>query len=401
MIEYRPPMRQIALLILLSLGVEASAARRTASSITPEMDKLLMEGVDAIYQMDFSAADKAAEKAIALDPEFPHPYLGQAANDLIRFSYGSEQSDPKLVKSFEGKIGNTIKVAERWLKKNDPKNPDVLLVLGCAHGIAGRMAIVRRQWLKAFTHGRASMKSVRAAVKHEPELWDAYLGLGMFDYYVDTIPRFAGWLAKIMLGGDRMRGIEEVKISAEKGHYTKTAAQLILVEIFTEDRHGVTNTPEGVRLMAEIRRKYPDSAMLHSAQIVALYEDKQIDAALKEASEYQARVKANKKGYETADLSKTHAMLGTILWAAGDKARALEQFRAGAQPIDGLKTRWTVWSQARAGQVLDALGRRAEALEFYRAAYDHPDRWDYRALIKPCLKSPCVGAGYPGHFSPY
>jgi hypothetical protein len=66
-----------------------------------------------------------------------------------------------------------------------------------------------------------------------------------------------------------------------------------------------------------------------------------------------------------------------------------------------MRTRWMVWSRARAGQVLDALGRRPEALEAYKAAYAEKDDWGYRALIKPCLKAPCVGEKYPGHFSPY
>ncbi|MBI3288642.1 MAG: hypothetical protein HYZ74_03895, partial [Elusimicrobia bacterium] len=185
-------MRQ--LLILLLAFVPAAAAGGTRrTSVTPEMDKLLIEGIDAIYRMDFAAADAASAKAIALDPTYPHAYLGQAANDLIRFSYGTEQSDPALIKSFDDKAAKAITVAQAWLKKH-PDDPDVLFVLGAGHGCLGRMAIVRRQWLKAFTHGRASMKSVRRAIKLDPELYDAYLGLGMFDYYVDTIPRFAGWL---------------------------------------------------------------------------------------------------------------------------------------------------------------------------------------------------------------
>jgi tetratricopeptide (TPR) repeat protein len=394
MIGYRLPVRQ--LLILLSLAAPA-AARPT--SVTPEMDRLLLEGVDAIYRMDFAGADAACAKAIALDPGYPHAYLGRAAIDLIRFSYGTEQSDPSLIGSFEAKTLETIKVAEARLKTS-PRDPDVLFVLGAAHGVAGRMAIVRRQWLKAFGHGRASMKSVRLAARLAPELYDAQLGLGMFDYYVATIPKFAGWLAKIVLGGDRERGIKLVKIAAEKGHYGKTAAQLILVEIFLEDKFGAANPPEGLRLTRGIVAQYPDSPMLHSAFIVALHSDKKWDEAISQAREFQARVKSGK--YPPLNLAKSHALLGTVLWASGDKAGALEEFLAGSEARGGgARTRWMVWSRVRAGQVLDALGRRADALAAYKAAYAEKDDWGYRELIKPCLKKPCVGANYPGHFSPY
>lgn len=392
MIEYPPPVRQ--LLLLLSLAVPASAR---ASSMTPEMDRLLLDGIDAIYRMDFAAADAISAQAISLAPGYPHAYLGQAAADLIRFSYATDQTDAGLIKSFEAKIARTIEVAQAWLKTH-PDDPDALLVLGSAHGISGRMAIVRRQWLTAFRHGRAAMKFIRAAIKADPEQHDAVLGLGMFDYYVDTIPRFAGWLAKIMLGGDRARGLAEIKLAAEKGRYTKTAAQLILVEIYTEDKFGGRDPAEALRLMRDIHALYPDSSMLHSAYIVTLYEDGRMVEALREAQEYKALVEAGR--YPATTRSMVHALLGTLLWAAGDKVLALEEFQTGAKAKSGVKDRWAVWSRARAGQLLDALGRRAEALEAYRAAYREPDHWDYRALIKPCLARPCVGAEYPGHFSP-
>lgn len=393
MIEYRLPVRQ--LLILLCLAAPA-AARKT--SVTPEMDKLLHAGIDAIYMMDFDGADAATAKAIALDPEYPHAYLGRAATDLIRFAYGAEQADPSLIKTFQVKTDAAIKVAEAYLRKH-PNDPDALFVLGSAHGISGRLAIVQREWLRAFKHGRTAMKTIRLAVKLEPELYDAQLGIGMFDYYVATIPKFAGWLAKIVLGGDRARGIREIRIAADKGNYAKTSAQFILVEIFLEDEFGARNPAEGLKLMRVIRARYPGSPMIETALISALYEDKKYDEAIKEAREYQARTKAGR--YPAMNLAKSHALLGTLLWAAGDKAQALKEFQDGAEARGGgLRTRWMVWSRVRVGQVLDALGRRGEALDAYHSAYQEKDDWGYRALIKPCLRTPCVGDKYPGHFSP-
>lgn len=394
MIEYRPPVRQLLILLFLA---SPAAARKT--SITPEMDKLLREGIDHIYKMEFEAADAATAKAIALDPEYPHAYLGRAATDLIRFAYGTEQADPSLLPKFEIKTAETIKICEAYLKKH-PKDPDVLFVLGSAHGIAGRLAIVQRQWLRAFSHGRASMKSIRLAAKLEPELYDAQLGLGMFDYYVATIPKFAGWLAKIMLGGDRAKGIKEITVAAEKGDYAKTAAQLILVEIYLEDDFGARNPAEGLRLTRLIHQHYPDSPMLDATLIVGLYEDGKYEEAAKEARIFQERVKSGR--YPAMNLAKSHALLGVILWGAGEKAKALEEFQTGSDARgDGLRTRWMVWNRVRAGQLLDAMGRRTEALAAYRAAYDEKDDWGYRELIKPCLKTACVGEKYPGHFSPY
>jgi tetratricopeptide (TPR) repeat protein len=387
-------VRQILVLLLL-----AAPARARSSSITPEMDRILLDGLDAVYRMDFPAADEDARRAIALQPDYPFAYLGRAATELIRYCYGTEMGDQSLVPSFEAKIAETIRVSDAWLKLH-PGDPDVLFVQGAAHGVAGRMAIERRQWLKAFSHGRAAMKSIRAASAAAPDMFDAQLGLGMFDYYVDTIPRFVGWLAKIMLGGSRERGLREIAAAAAKGRYAKTAAQLILVEIYTEDDFGGRNPPEALRLMTEICAQYPGSPMLEAARIVALYENRELDEAVAASRAFLKNVESGR--FPALDLAKAHALLGTLLWARGDRDEALEHFRVGgAATGDAERTRWCAWSRVREGQLLDALGRRPEALAAYRAAAALPDNWDFRAIVKPCLSAPCVGAKYPGHFSPY
>jgi tetratricopeptide (TPR) repeat protein len=397
MIGYPAPVRQLLLLLLLATPASAdpaSAAR--PSTLTPEMDRLVMAGVDAIYRMDFDAADAAAKRAMALDPDYPHAYLGAAATDFIRYVYGPHQSDETLTKSFDAKVALAIAVSERWLKAH-PNDPDALLVLGSGNGITARLSMERREWLGGYRYGSRAVKDIRASIAANPEQYDSYLGLGMFDYYVATIPRFAGWLAKIMLGGNRERGLREIRIAAEKGHFAKVAAQLILVEIDTQGEYGARNPAEAVRLMKEIRAKYPDSSMLHSAGTVALFENGNYDEGLADARDYLKRVQTGK--YPPSNTTMARALTGTMLWAKGDKEGALAEFQAGSV-VDSPLSRWSVWNRVRAGQLLDALGRRDEALAAYKSAYAEPDKWEFRKEIKPCLLRPCVGDKFPGRFSP-
>lgn len=394
MIGYPTLVRQFLISLLLLAPAAHAAPRR--SSVSPEMDRLVLEGIDSIYRMDFDAADRAAQRAMALDPAYPHPYLGAAATEFIRYVYGPRQSDESIVKSFRAKVEKSIAVSEAWLKTH-PNDPDGLLVLGSGYGILARLDLENRDFLRAFRDGSRSMKSIRASLKADPEQYDSYLGLGMFDYYVDTIPRFAGWLAKIMLGGDRRRGLQELRLAASKGHYAATAAKLILVEIDTQDEFGARNPEDAVRLMSEIHGRYPDSSMLHSAYDVALFEAGRYDEGLQEAQEYLRRVQTGK--YPAANAAMARALTGTQLWALGRRDEALSEFQAGAAHDEPL-SRWSVWNRVRVAQLLDAAGRRADAAAAYKSAYAEPDKWGFRAVIKPCLSKPCVGPRYPGRFSP-
>jgi len=394
MIGYRTHVRQFVIAFALLASAAHAEARRT--SVTPEMDRLVLAGIDSIYRMDFDAADAAARQAMTLDPAYPHPYLGAAATEFIRYVYGPRQSDENIVKSFRAKVTKAIAVAEAWLKTH-PDDPDGLLVLGSGYGILARLDLENRDFLRGFRDGSRSMRYIRASLKADPEIFDSYLGLGMFDYYVDTIPRFAGWLAKIMLGGDRARGLRELRLAADKGHYASTAAKLILVEIDTQDEFGARDPADAVRLMAEIHGKYPDSSMLQSAYAVALFEAGQYDEGERQADDYLARVQAGK--YPPVNMTMARALTGTMLWAKGRREDALAEFRSGGARDEPL-SRWSVWNRVRAGQLLDALGRRADALAAYKSAYAEPDKWGFRAAVKPCLSKPCVGAQYPGRFSP-
>ncbi len=391
MIGYPTLVRQ--LLILLALAAPASARQ---TSLTPEMDRLVTAGIDAIYRMDFDAADEAARKAMALNPDYPHAYLGAAATDFIRYVYGPTQSDDARVKSFEKKTEVAISVAERWLKTH-PGDADVMLVLGSGYGIRARLALERREYVKGWRNGSRSMKSIRAAVKADPQMYDSYLGLGMFDYYVDTIPRFAGWLAKIMLGGDRARGLQELRLAAEKGHFARSRGAADP----RRDRHAGR-----VRRPRHVRRRAPDDR--HPQEISEF-----IHAPLRRR---RRAVRGRRLRGGTAR-GEGIPGAGRIREIPGREhvhgARAERNLAVGVGRRQGAgagriprrdrrqsRTRWIVWNRVRAGQIFDLLGRRDEALAAYKSAYAEPDKWGFKAVIKDCLSKPCVGSAYPGLFSP-
>ncbi|MFA6028666.1 MAG: hypothetical protein WC969_02300 [Elusimicrobiota bacterium] len=368
-----------------------------AVELAPDAQRLLQKGLDGIYRMDFDGADRALRQ-VAERSGHPYAYLGLVGSSMTRFVYGTEQSDLSLLTDFDRRVEEAAEASERWLKAH-PNDPQGLLALGASYGIAARVQAQRLQWIKAYISARRGIKNVRAALEADPKLGDAWLGLGMYDYYSDTYPRFIGVLAKIVLRGSRDRGIEELRRCAKEGSFARTAAQLILVEVFTEDRFGSRDPREAVRLMDDIRGKYPRSAMLHAAELVALFEDGRMELFNDGVEEFLNRVRDG--GYEPMQLAKGLLMRGTVRWSQGRRAEALEDLRAGAQVrYKGGPARWAVWSRIRSAQLLDLLGRRDEALEEYRAAAAEPDHWGLLEFAEAGLKKPWT-AEKPGHISPF
>lgn len=375
-----------------------SDAPRATAHVPVEMDRWLIKGVDEIYRMRWDDAEASARKAMEIDPEHPFAYMGLAGVAWTKYVYGTDQGDPSLLKVFDERIQKTIEVAEKWVKKH-PRDPGGLMTLGSTYGLASRLAIVRRQWVKGYWLGRKAISITRRSVAVDPEYWDGYLGLGMYDYYSDALPRAVGVLAKLVLRGDRLRGIETLKTVAEKGHYSRSNARILLVEILLEDKWGARDPAKAVELVKSLRATYPDSAMMHSAEFVALYEAGRFADVAESAREYLSRV--DKGLYAPIEAGKGFVALGCALWQLGKLEEAREAFgRAQTIELDGRLTRWAVWSHIRAGQLEDSIGRREEALKHYKEAAAQPDTWEFRELAKSGLAKPFPSGAKPGPIPP-
>jgi len=375
-----------AAVLLLAGGRWAARAQTPFISITPEMDRWLGESMDDVFEMDFDQADAAARKVIALNPEHPSAYFTLAGSAWTRYVYGSEQSDPAFEQAYEEKISDLIARGEKWRKKY-PQDPVGMMILGSAYGINSRLCVIRRQWLRAYLQGRKGLALTRAAVAADPNYYDAYLGLGMYDYYSDLYPNFIGVLAKLVLRGDRRLGIETLEMVAKKGHFSKSTAQIMLVEIYTEDPFGSRDPARAVAIMKELRVRYPRGAMMHASELVALYEAKRYAEVVAGAKKFLALVDEGR--YPPLERAEGDVALGCGYWAAGDKEKAIEAFQEAAGiKYGGAPSRWAVWAQIRLGNLFDSLGRREEALAAYKRAAAEPDRWNFRRLALAGLAKP-------------
>lgn len=368
------------------------------SALSPEMHRHVQAGLDAIYTMDFSAAEAQARKLIELKPEHPQGSFALASVAWTRYVYDTEESDPSLIDPYEKKTWEAVAVAESWLKAH-PDDPEAMMLMGSAYGLSSRLLVMRREWLKAYWNGRKAVGLLRDTVKLAPDYWDAYLGIGMYDYYTDVYQQVVRVLAKILFGGSRLRGIETLKQVADKGRYSKYAAQLLLVEIYNMDQFGAKDPPTALAIMKEIRKVYPQSPMLHAAEIVSLYECGRLEEALAGARFFLKAVKDGK--YRPIDQAKGSVMLGTILWAQGKHDQALAAFEtaSGVRHKEKL-TRWAVWALTRAGQLEDVKGRRAQALALYKASAAEPDLWGMRFVSKAGLSRPFRRDASPGPIQP-
>jgi tetratricopeptide (TPR) repeat protein len=370
-------------------------------SVPPRIEELVREGMRQIYAMDFDGAEASFKEAEKFQPDHPYGYYGDAIVSWAKFVYGSQQTDPAQRKKFEEAVGTSLSKCTAWLKDH-PNDAYVRLAYGGTYGLKSRLSVIEKRYLRALWDGRTAIKETRLAWKLDNTAYDALLGIGMYDYYADALPRFVSVFSRMFLGGSRLKGIENLKIAAEKGKYVAVGAKLILVEIYTEDQWGAKDPNRALDLILGLRREFPKSPIFHQIEQVCYYEAGKYDAVVESATEYLKLIDQKAPYYPESDRARMHTTIGTALFAKGQmpEAKASYETAGGMAGTSSAPNRWGVWGMVRLGQVQDVLGERQKAVDAYKKAAEFSDVWGFRAIAREFARTPFPKNGTIGQLPP-
>ena len=95
----------------------------------------------------------------------------------------------------------------------------------------------------------------------DPSLEDAYLGLGIYNYFVDTLPTIVKML-KFLIGlpaGGRELGLEQLRRATDKGDLVRDEAKFYLAKDFS--RSSEAEFGKSLDLFQQLAREYPDNML--------------------------------------------------------------------------------------------------------------------------------------------
>lgn len=392
-------MKKIFFPVLLFCSLSAAAAAVPKYESLPEDLRLLSKkGIDAIYAVDIDEANKEFGLALQKYPDHPFPHFGIAMTKWAELEYLEEESDPRMGKEYSDLTDKAIDIGKKWISRH-PGDANAYMCVGGMYGLRARLYVQQHHWIKAYFAGKKALFNTRTAIKIAPELYDAYLGLGLYEYYAGTLPGAVKLLARLVMHGDAQKGIGYLNLCKDKGYFNALAAKLLLIEIYTQHGGRYANPGLAVKLAAELRAAYPLQAQPQFIQIVALYEDKKYEESRKKTLDYLDSIYKKKPGYRSSFLPRVFATLGDISLAEKNYEMAVKYFSKAA---DTLKenpqrppARWGVWGLVELGNVYDLIGMRDKALEFYKAARSYKNEWGFSETIERYLKKPFSDSELP------
>jgi tetratricopeptide (TPR) repeat protein len=226
--------------IMLALGVCALllAPRDSAAD-----NHSLPTGTDAILEHIYSGrSDLAIPEAQALQrgqPEHPLGYLLEAearwwqiwclsADYKYGMSLPRHRGRMPADQVYLDAVAKAESLGDAALAKHE--SAEMHLYAGMAGGLAARMYGLRAENRAAARAGVRAREHFLRALALDPSLADADMGLGLYNYYVDTLSTIARVLRFFMgiPGGSKEDGIRQLKLAMDHGQLTPVLARYYL-----------------------------------------------------------------------------------------------------------------------------------------------------------------------------
>lgn len=387
-------LKKLFLCFLLCL----TAILGNSFSMSPDYMDKATGGVAAIYNLDFKTAEEDINYILAKSPNFPLALFGKTMIEWARFEYEFEKSNPEQTKVFEKAIATSIDGIKSWLKEHEGLAQDYL-ALGGVYGVKARFELANRKYIKAYFSGKKGIKYMNKAAKLSPEMYDAYLGEALYQYYAGTLPAVVKVLAKLVGSADAKKGIEYLYIIKDKGKFSADTARLLLTEISIHDET-YYNPQLARQLIGEVRQKYPQNPLFEFVSIIVDYENKNYDKVILASQEFLSKI-GKEPFYKEIYIARTYSAIGTAYMAQGLWDKAAQTFEESISATAKQEmSRWQMNNILRLAEVYDVLGRREESLELYKTIKKAKESWGMDEVAAVYIKTPFTTEDKIGHLSP-
>ena len=169
--------------------------------------------------------------------------------------------DAALRTAFFDAVNQAQELAQLRLK-TDSGDTNALFALALSVGMqADYASLIDKHQMDSLKKIREADKYAKALLVIAPDAADAYLGLGTANYVIGSLPG----VKKFFLGfagihGDKKAGIQQLQIAADRGHYLRPFAKIMLA-------------------LAALREKQPDVARTQLQELVAEFPENPLFAS--------------------------------------------------------------------------------------------------------------------------
>jgi tetratricopeptide (TPR) repeat protein len=266
--------KAIVIVVLAGTAATAQAGGQASSRAARQAQEfqIARRGLDLLMNGDPDAAIQVFQTIQENDAESPLGDLLVADALWWKIYYASGNLiDPDVfdvvtteTTPYDGQFNELVNRVIRKAQARIAAGQDVprnQLYLGMAYGLQARLLGMRGQDLPTARAGKKMRATLLQALKDDPQLNDAYLGVGIYNYFVDTLPaivKIIRWFIGLP-GGDRQLGLQQIERAATQGDLARGEAKFYLAKDFSRPYEG--QYQKSLQLFQQLTREYPENGL--------------------------------------------------------------------------------------------------------------------------------------------
>jgi hypothetical protein len=250
-----------ALFVLAAMCIAPAPAHANQLNVPPEVK----QGLDRIFDGDPDAAIDLAKVVQQKQPEHPVGYLLEAEARWWKIYCEALEVKYEMVDAWKRSkrpgdddylalADHGISLAQAQLKNSD--SAEMHLYAGMGLALKARLFGLREERRATARAGVDAREQFLRAAQLDPDLADAYTGLGLYNYYADALSAIAKVLRFIMgiPGGSKREGIKQLEIGMSRGELIAPEARFYYARnLRTYDQ----KYEEALAIAAPLVERYP------------------------------------------------------------------------------------------------------------------------------------------------
>jgi hypothetical protein len=169
--------------------------------------------------------------------------------------------DPALRAAFFAANERALDLARRRLNTN-LADPNALFSMTLSLGMqADYASLIDKQQIQSLKMTGEADKYAKKLLAVAPEAADAYLGLGVANYVIGSLPAHKRFLLAFAgIHGDKRVGMQQLEIAASGGHYLRPFAKILLALAALREK----NTEVARTQLTELVAEFPENPLFAS-----------------------------------------------------------------------------------------------------------------------------------------
>jgi hypothetical protein len=320
-------------------------------------DRQIQIGLDKIYNFNWDAGFDAFNSIIKKNPDDPRGYHYKSI--IFLWFYLGNLNETNL-DSFNYFSDKSLELANQ--KLNVKTTAELKYLIGSIYYNKSIAEARSGNYLQALWTSNQMKSNLEEAVKIKPELYDAFLGLGLYNFALSQIPSTLEWAANLVgITADKELGLKYVIKTVEKGKFAKIDAQFYLSQLYSRV---IVDHNDAKELLTNLVKRYPKNLLFNFSLAWVEYELNDLPNAEKHL---RVVTNANDDLYPFV-VSNSNYILGNVFFARNqfDSAKVYYQNYLKLSVNDDYKG----ITNLQIGFCYELSGNRKDAVKFYKLTSD-------------------------------